>query len=132
MGTGGQRVCFQVRVRPELLDEYRRAHEAVWPAMLREIEASGRRNYTLFLAEDGLLIGYYEADSPEASARYLAESAVAAEWEAAMGRFFLSVDGRADQDAPHLNEVFNLADQLATSSPTTAEHSAHIVGISAT
>jgi L-rhamnose mutarotase len=110
-----QRVCFQLRVRPELLAEYRRAHEVVWPAMLREISASGRRNYSLFLADDGLLIGYYETDSAEASAEYLAASSIATEWEATMSRFFVAVEGRADQDAPQLVEVFNLEQQLGKS-----------------
>ncbi|MEO7014984.1 MAG: L-rhamnose mutarotase [Leifsonia sp.] len=109
-----QRVCFRMRVHPELLSEYRRAHGAVWPAMLREIEASGRRNYSLFLADDGLLVGYYETTSAEASAQHLAESAVAAEWEASMSRFFIALNGRADQDASQLIEVFNLEDQLGT------------------
>jgi len=120
-GEGGyvmsavRRVCFQLRVRPHLLDEYRRVHEQVWPTMLREISASGRRNYSLFLADDGMLIGYYETDSPEASDSYLAASTVAAEWEKTMSRFFVAVDGRADQNAPQLVEVFNLEQQLARS-----------------
>ncbi|TIH33562.1 L-rhamnose mutarotase [Subtercola vilae] len=107
------RVCFQLSVSPEHLDEYRRRHAAVWPAMLREIEASGRRNYSLFLRPDGLLIGYYETDSVEASDAYLEASAAAAEWEAHMGDLFDGLDGRADQAATPLEEVFNLGDQLA-------------------
>jgi L-rhamnose mutarotase len=117
-GGGMLRVCFTLRVHVELLDEYRRIHEAVWPSMLKEIAASGRRNYSLFLAPDGLLIGYYEAESPEAATRYLAESPVAAEWERTMSRFFVSIDGRADQVSPQLEEVFNLEEQLGKSEPS--------------
>ncbi|QDZ15713.1 L-rhamnose mutarotase [Humibacter ginsenosidimutans] len=106
--TSPQRVCFRLHVRPELLDEYRRRHAEVWPEMLREIEASGRRNYSLFLADDGELIGYFETDDAASSERYLADSAVAARWEAEMGRFFVSLDGRADQASERLTEVFNL------------------------
>jgi len=101
-------------VLPELLSEYRERHAAVWPEMLREIEASGRRNYSIFLADDGELFGYYETDDAEASDRYLAASATAARWEADMARFFVSMSGRADQSAETLPEVFNLADQLAS------------------
>jgi len=32
-----------------------------------------------------------------------------------MSRFFVAVDGRADQNAPQLVEVFNLEQQLARS-----------------
>ena len=63
----GERVCFQLQVDAARLDEYRERHAAVWPDMLRAIEASGRRNYLLFLRGDGLLIGYYETDDDAAS-----------------------------------------------------------------
>ncbi|MDY0908408.1 L-rhamnose mutarotase [Microbacterium sp. CFBP9034] len=107
------RICFQLQVRPELLDEYLERHSPVWPEMLAEIAASGRRNYSLFLAEGGRLLGYYETDDDEAAQAYLASSAVAARWEAEMGRFFLGLEGRPDQAATPLTEIFHLEDQLA-------------------
>lgn len=122
------RVCFQLQVKPEMLDEYIRRHTPVWPEMLAEIAAAGRRNYSLFLADGGRLIGYYETDDDDAAQAYLAASDVAAKWEAQMAPFFVGLDGRPDQAATPLTEVFNLADQLhaaqAASSPTTEESSA--------
>jgi L-rhamnose mutarotase len=120
-----RRICFELTVRPERLDEYLERHAAVWPDMLREIEASGRRNYSLFLRPDGHLIGYYETDDAQASDAYLASSAVAAEWESEMAPFFESLDGRPDQGATVLPEIFNLSDQLAgvgSSSDTPSQH----------
>ena len=107
------RVCFTLRLRPELIDEYVERHRAVWPEMLREIAASGRRDYTIHLAPDGLLVGVYEVDDPVASAEYLARSAVASAWEAESSRFFSDLDGRADQGAVELPAVFDLEAQLA-------------------
>ena len=52
------RYCFQLRVRPERLDEYKARHRAVWPEMLAALRDTGWRNYSLFLRADGLLIGY--------------------------------------------------------------------------
>jgi L-rhamnose mutarotase len=112
--TTVQRVCFQLQVAPDRLDEYRERHAAVWPDMLRAIEASGRRNYSLFLRDDGLLIGYYETDDDEAAQAALESDPRTAPWEAEMAEFFVSLDGaRADQGAPRLAEVFHLEDQLA-------------------
>ena len=111
-----ERVCFQLRVRPERLAEYRARHAAVWPEMLREIEASGRRNYSIFIGSDGLLVGYYEVADAAAKASadaYLAASPVAARWEADMQEFFTGLDGRADQGATELTEIFNLDQQLS-------------------
>lgn len=119
---GRVRVGFRLRVRPELLDEYRAVHSPVRREMLETIAASGRRDYSLFLDEsDGTLFGYYEVDDDAAAQASLAQSPVATAWEAEMSRFFLPVDGtgsdgtapgRADQTARRLTEVFNLADQL--------------------
>jgi len=123
--TGGQRtmtrstrVCFELQIRPELLDEYIARHSPVWPEMLAEIAAAGRRNYSLFLADGGRLVGYYETDDDAAAQAYLAQSAVAARWEAEMSRFFVGLDGRPDQAATPLTEIFNLHDQLTAVSGT--------------
>lgn len=108
------RVCFTLQVDPDRLEEYVHAHQAVWPRMLEAIRDAGRSNYSLFLRPDGLLVGYYETDNDAASAAALAADSRTAEWEATMAPFFVALDGaRPDQDAPHLTEVFNLADQLA-------------------
>lgn len=113
------RIAFQLQVHPELLDEYIARHSPVWPEMLAEIAASGRRNYSIFLANGGTLVGYYETDDDQAAQAYLASSAVAARWEAEMSRFFVGLEGRPDQAATVLTEIFNLADQQAGTNTTT-------------
>ncbi len=55
-----ERVCFLGRVRAERLEEYRERHERVWQEMLAALRQVGWGNYTLFLTDDGLLIGYLE------------------------------------------------------------------------
>ena len=55
-----QRVCFQLQVRRDRMAEYRERHAAVWPDMLRALHETGWHNYSLFLRDDGLLIGYFE------------------------------------------------------------------------
>lgn len=112
------RIGFRLQVRPELLDEYLARHAPVWPEMLAEIARAGRRNYTLFLGDGGTLIGYYETDDDAAAQAYLAASPVAARWESEMSRFFADLDGRPDQAATALTEVFHLEDQLAAAGMT--------------
>jgi len=114
--TATTRVCFQLMIRLELLDEYIARHAPVPRSMLAEIAASGRRNYSLFVDGGGRLIGYYETDDDDASRAYLAASPIAARWEAEMARFFVGLEGRVDQATVPLEEVFNLDDQL------TAQH----------
>lgn len=107
------RVCFRLTVAAEHMDAYRERHAEVWPAMLRAIASAGRRNYSLFLDDDGLLIGYYETDSVADADAALAASDVVAAWESHMQDLFAGSTGRADQTARILPEVFNLEDQLA-------------------
>ena len=50
-----ERVCFQLQVRRDQLEEYTARHAAVWPDMLEALHVTGWRNYSLFLREDGLV-----------------------------------------------------------------------------
>ena len=71
-----ERVCFLARVRPERLDEYRDRHNDVWPEMLAALRAAGWGNYSIFLAADGLLVGYLETDDYEAALAAMAATDV--------------------------------------------------------
>nr|WP_112137151.1 L-rhamnose mutarotase [Glycomyces dulcitolivorans] len=109
-----QRVCFTLRVRPERLAEYRERHAAVWPDMLRALDATGWGNYSLFLSEDGLLVGYLETADFDAARDAMARTEVNARWQASMAPFFEGTGGaNADDSFTVLTEVFNLETQLA-------------------
>lgn len=120
-----KRYCFLLHVRPELLDEYRARHAAVWPDMLRALDDSGWHRYTLFARPDGLLVGYVEARDLTEAQTAMAATEVNARWQAQMSSFFVGLDGRApDEGLLLLDEVFNLDDQLhrlATAEPGRAE-----------
>jgi L-rhamnose mutarotase len=81
--------------------------------MLQALADTGWRNYSLFLADDGLLVGYVEADDLRASLDAMARTEVNARWQAEMAPFFEDLDGRGpDQGLVLLEEVFHLEDQL--------------------
>jgi L-rhamnose mutarotase len=105
-----ERVCFLLQVRPDRLDEYRTRHEAVWEDMLQALRETGWRNYSLFVRDDGLLVGYLETDDFEAAQRGMEEREVNARWQAEMAEFFeLPGDERPDTGLQRLDEVFHLA-----------------------
>jgi L-rhamnose mutarotase len=106
------RVCFQLQVKPELIPEYRRRHSAVWPDMLLALQTTGWNNYSLFLREDGLLIGYLETADLAAAQAGMAATEVNARWQGEMGDFFVALDGAPDTGFRQLPEVFHLEDQL--------------------
>ncbi|GAA0381137.1 L-rhamnose mutarotase [Acrocarpospora corrugata] len=103
-----ERVCFLLKVRPEQLAEYRRRHATVWPEMLDALRATGWRNYSLFLRDDGLLVGYLETDDFARARAGMAATEVNARWQAEMAPYFEALDGRPDEDMRPLTEVFHL------------------------
>ncbi|HTW08487.1 MAG TPA: L-rhamnose mutarotase [Acidimicrobiales bacterium] len=104
-----QRICFHLRVRPDRLDEYRARHTAVWPEMLAALRGTGWRNYSLFLADDGLLTGYVECDDFDESVRAMGELPVNARWQAEMAGFFVDIEGgQPDRAMRPLPMVFHL------------------------
>ena len=109
-----QRVCFQLQVRPERIEEYKARHRTVWPELLQALARTGWHNYSLFLRPDGLLIGYVETPSLGAALAGMAETEVNARWQAEMAEFFVDLgDARPDTGFLRLEEVFHLEDQLA-------------------
>lgn len=107
------RVCFILQVRPDRLDEYRERHEAVWPEMLDALAATGWHNYSLFLDDSGLLVGYLETDDFDAAQAAMATTDVNARWQADMAPFFVELQGRPDENMRVLPLVFQLETQLA-------------------
>lgn len=119
-----RRYCFTARVDPRQLDRYRERHAAVWPEMLAALRDAGWRNYSLFLTETGLLIGYFEADDKDQAQARMAATEVNARWQAHMSELFdpdgNTRNGRPDEGFGYVPEVFNLDDQLRAAGLPTA------------
>jgi L-rhamnose mutarotase len=84
--------------------------------MLRALSETGWHNYSLFLREDGLLIGYFETDDLEQAVAGMDATEVNDRWQAQMAEFFVDLgDARPDTGFRRLAEVFHLEDQLEAS-----------------
>jgi len=105
-----QRVCFLLQVKPDRLAEYTKRHAAVWPDMLAALSRHGWHNYSLFLKDDGLLIGYVETPDFATAVAGMQTEEVNARWQAEMADFFVQLDqGAADTSLLTVTEVFHLA-----------------------
>lgn len=104
-----ERVCFLGRVQPERLAEYRARHERVWPDMLAALQEAGWGNYSLFLTEDGLLVGYLETQDYQAALDRMAATEVNARWQRDMAPYFTELDGLPpDQGFKRVGEIFHV------------------------
>ena len=104
-----ERVCFLGRVRAEVVGEYRRRHGEVWPEMLDALRAAGWTNYSLFLTDDGLVVGYLETEDYAAALRRMAQTEVNSRWQTDMAPFFADLGGQhPDQGFRRIDEIFHL------------------------
>jgi L-rhamnose mutarotase len=102
-----ERFCFLLKVKQDLLNEYLTAHGKVWPEMLEAMHNAGIRNYSMFYREDGLLIGYLEADNVKEALRKSAETDASRRWQKVMARFFEPVaPGKTPGEYQEFREYF--------------------------
>jgi L-rhamnose mutarotase len=77
--------------------------------MREELQRAGWRNYSLFLRDDGLLIGYLETPDFNRARAHMAATEVNARWQAQMAGFFEGGEQRrADEQMRPLEEIFHL------------------------
>jgi L-rhamnose mutarotase len=104
-----QRVCFDLHVRPECIEEYTRRHVEVWPEMRAALRQAGWRNYSLFLRPDGLLTGYFECDDLASAQAAMAATEINARWQREMVPLFADLgDALPDEGIRPIPEIFHL------------------------
>lgn len=104
-----ERICFVLQVKKDRLEEYRRRHQQVWPEMLHALRDTGWHNYSLFLREDGMLVGYVESPDFQKALEGMKHLDVNARWQNEMRDFFEDAQGRdADRQIETLEQVFFL------------------------
>lgn len=105
-----QRICFVLQVKKNRLEEYKQRHEQVWPEMLEALQRTGWHNYSLFLRDDGMLVGYLETPDFDKALEGMAALEVNARWQGEMREFFEDPAGRdPDRQIRYLEQVFHLA-----------------------
>lgn len=105
-----KRIGFILKVKPELIAEYREHHKKVWPEMLDALSKAGWHNYSLFMRDDGLLFGYFETPhSLQEAQAGMEQTEVNACWQSMMSPYFEIPPGaHPDQMLVELEEVFHL------------------------
>jgi L-rhamnose mutarotase len=97
------------RIRPEMVQEYKKAHDEIWPDMAKAIQDAGIQNYTIFFRKDGTLFSYFECEDAARAFAIIGKAEVNTRWQVAMERYF--VKSRAEILGPEtedLEEVFHL------------------------
>jgi L-rhamnose mutarotase len=105
-----KRVGFLLKVKPDKIEEYKKHHDHVWDEMLDALRRTGWHNYSLFVRDDGLLFGYFEAEeSFQKSLEGMSREEINAKWQDMMAPYFENLGGaHADESMQELVEVFHL------------------------
>jgi L-rhamnose mutarotase len=98
-----QRACSILHVKKDRIADYMSSHQ-VWPELQHAMHDAGIRNYSLFMAEDGMVIQYLEAENPKEVLRKLSQTDVSRRWEEGMAEYF-----DASHTLPRLDEYFHMA-----------------------
>ena len=76
-----ERVAFRIKMKPGMKEEYKKRHAEIWPEMSAMLDEAGMHNYSIWLANDTELFGYYELTVPrEVRDRVLTTSEVNKRW----------------------------------------------------
>ena len=104
-----ERVCFLLKVKADRLEEYKKRHAPVWQEMQDALRETGWHDYSLFLRDDGLLVGYLETPDFQKALDGMARHEINARWQREMSPFFENLEGRRpDEGLLRLEEIFHL------------------------
>ena len=105
-----KRIGFEMKIKPELVDEYKQRHDEIWPEMSDALRRTGWHNYSIFFRPDGTLFGYVEVEeSFQASLDGMVKEEVNQRWQDEMSPLFQLPEGaHPDQNMIEWREVFHM------------------------
>jgi L-rhamnose mutarotase len=116
-----QRIAFQLRIREGMIEAYEEAHRSVWPELLRELEAMGIAEYSIFRREQQLFLYMKVRDFRQVVER-MAASEINQRWQRAMAPLFEPVPGKGpDEPFAMMKEVFYMSGEPARRPSSTAD-----------
>lgn len=86
------RMAFRLRLKPDVIEEYERAHANVWPALLAKLKDVGISDYSIFRRGQDLFL-VMRVENFDAAWDRLAEDPVNIRWQAEMAKYFEPVSG---------------------------------------
>jgi L-rhamnose mutarotase len=102
------RYAFQLRIKPNAIEEYEREHTRVWPEMLAKLKEVGISEYSIFRRGQELVL-CLRVDDFERAWSELDRDPVNQRWQQFMARLFEPAPGvRPGERFAMMKEVFYL------------------------
>jgi L-rhamnose mutarotase len=102
------RYAFQLRIRPEAIEQYELEHRRVWPELLQKLKQVGISDYFIFRRGQDLFLTFC-ADNFDRAWDELDRDPVNQRWQAFMGSLFEPIpDQKPGERFAMMKEVFHL------------------------
>jgi len=102
------RYAYQLRIRPDAIEEYEREHRRVWPELLAKLKAVGISDYSIFRRGQELVLSL-RVDDFDKACEALDHDPVNQRWQDFMSRLFEPVpDLQPGERFAMMKEVFRL------------------------
>ena len=107
------RIASIFKIRPGYKDEYKKAHDEIWPELVEEIKTLGIKNYSIYFRKDGTLFSYFEVElsRQEFEKRWeeYFKKDICKKWQEYMNKYIIKKDiTKISPDFEDLEEVFHL------------------------
>ena len=104
-----QRVGFTFKIKPELKDDYKKAHDEIWPEFTKAINDYGMHNYSIYFRRDGTLFANLEVNDFDKVMFELGKTDINTKWQKYMDKYFVKENKNIlGPEIEMLEEIFHM------------------------
>ncbi len=74
------RQAFKMKIKPGFEQEYKRRHDEIWPVLVKELEAAGVSDYSIYLDEETLTLFAFQKLKDHNASAALPETEIVKKW----------------------------------------------------
>ena len=75
-----RRAAFTMKLKPGFQAEYKRRHDEIWPELVKELEAAGVSDYSIFLDESTLTLFAFQKVKDHDTSALLPSTPIVKKW----------------------------------------------------
>lgn len=75
-----RRAAFAMKLKPGFQAEYRRRHDEIWPELVKELEAAGVSDYSIFLEQSTLTLFAFQKLKDHDTSTLLPSNPIVKKW----------------------------------------------------
>lgn len=101
------RQAFKMKIKHGAEQEYKRRHDEIWPELVKELEAAGVSDYSIYLDEETLTLFAFQKLKDHNASAALPQTAIVKKWWSSMADIMETNPDHSPLSVP-LPEVFHM------------------------